>query len=92
MLQITGQDQKVYQSKVDTSGRIVLPAEVRLAFGLKVGSPVLVIQDEAGVHLETPDQALRALRDYFMKLAPPEISMVEELIQEHREEAARENE
>ena len=92
MEQPIGYEQKVYQSKVDTSGRIVLPSEVRAAFGLTVGSPVTVIQDERGVHLETEAQALRALQEYFMQLAPPHVSMVDELIQEHREEAARENE
>jgi AbrB family looped-hinge helix DNA binding protein len=88
--QNSGQGHKVYQSRVDKSGRIVLPAEVRSAFGLKVGSPVLVVQDETGVRLETPEHALRALQEYFMKLAPPGVSMVDELIQEHREEAERE--
>ncbi len=86
------QEHKVYRSKIDKSGRIVLPAEVRGALGVAKGDSVLVVRDEAGVHLETSEQALRAIQDYFMKLVPPGVSLADEIIQEHREEAARERE
>ncbi len=81
---------RVFGAQVDGSGRIVLPAEVRAAFGLKKGSKVTVVQDDAGVHIQTPEQALRAIQDYFKKLVPPGVSLADEIIQEHREEAARE--
>jgi AbrB family looped-hinge helix DNA binding protein len=84
--------QRVFGAKVDASGRIVLPAEVRTAFGLKKGSKVTVVQDDAGLHIQTPEQALRAIREYFRKLVPPGVSLADEIIQEHREEAAREQE
>jgi AbrB family looped-hinge helix DNA binding protein len=83
---------RVFGAKVDGSGRIVLPAEVRSAFGLKKGTNVTVVQDAAGVHIQTPEQALRAIQEYFQKLVPPGVSLADELIQEHREEAARERE
>jgi AbrB family looped-hinge helix DNA binding protein len=81
---------RFFGAKVDSSGRIVLPAEVRTAFGLKKGSQVTVVHDDAGVHIQTPEQALRAIQDYFKKLVPPGVSLADEIIQEHREEAARE--
>ncbi|QDU45202.1 SpoVT / AbrB like domain protein [Symmachiella dynata] len=83
---------RVFGATVDGSGRIVLPAEVRAAFGLKKGSEVSVVQDETGVHLQTPQQALRAIQAYFQNLVPPEVSLADEVIQEHRDEAARERE
>jgi len=90
--QHVGHEHRVYRSKVDRSGRIVLPAEVRESLGVGEGDAVLVIRDERGVHLETPEQALEAIQDYFMKLVPAGVSLADEIIQEHREEAARERE
>jgi AbrB family looped-hinge helix DNA binding protein len=86
----SGQEHRVYQSRVDKSGRIVLPAEIRTTLGVGVGDSVLVIQEGMSVGIVTPQQALRQAQEYFMKLAPPSVSMVDELIQEHREEAKRE--
>ena len=88
----SGEERRVFGAKVDASGRIVLPAEVRSAYGLKKGSRVTVVQDKTGVHIQTPEQALRAIQDYFQKLVPPGVSLADEIIQEHREEAAREQE
>ena len=83
-------EHKVYRSKIDKSGRIVLPAELRTALGVGVGDSVLVVQDGKSVEIVTPQQALRQAQEYFIKLAPRGVSMVDELIQEHREEAERE--
>lgn len=86
------EERRVFGAKVDGSGRIVLPAELRSAFGLKKGTRVTVIQDRTGVHIQTPEQALRAIQDYFRKLVPPGVSLADEVIQEHRDEVAREQE
>jgi AbrB family looped-hinge helix DNA binding protein len=88
----SGEERRVFGARVDGSGRIVLPAEVRSAFGLKKGTNVTVVQDGAGVHIQTPEQALRAIQEYFQKLVPPGVSLADEIIEEHREEAAREQE
>jgi AbrB family looped-hinge helix DNA binding protein len=86
----SGEGRRVFGAKVDGSGRIVLPAEVRSAFGLHKGSKVTVVQDGTGVHIQTPEQALRAIQQYFQKLVPPGVSLANEIIEEHREEVARE--
>jgi AbrB family looped-hinge helix DNA binding protein len=88
----SGEGRKVFGAKVDGSGRIVLPAAVRTAFGLHKGSKVTVVQDKAGVYIQTPEQALRAIQEYFKKLVPSGVSLADEIIQEHREEVARERE
>jgi AbrB family looped-hinge helix DNA binding protein len=85
-------EHKVYQSKIDKSGRIVLPAEVRSALGVSEGDSVLVVQEGDSVEILTRQEALRQAQDYFMKLAAPEVCMSDELIKERREEAARERE
>ena len=86
----SGEEPKVYRSKVDASGRIVLAADLRSALDLHEGDAVLLVQDGETVRIETPEQALKAAQDYFCKLAPPERIFSEELLKERRDEAARE--
>lgn len=93
MEQVSGeasQQSKVYRSKVDASGRIVLAADLRTALGLHEGDAVLLVKDGETLRIETPQQALKAAQDYFCKLSPAERVFSEELLQERREEAARE--
>ena len=83
-------DGVVYRARLDRSGRIVLPHAVRVGLHIAVGDEVLVIQTPDGFRIETPEQALRAAQDYFCSLAEPGVSVVDELMAERREEAARE--
>jgi len=85
-----GQEQKVYQSKIDKSGRIVLPADVRATLGVAEGDSVLVVQEGDSVEILTMRQAIRQAQEYFCRLVPAQVSLVDELVQERREEAARE--
>lgn len=79
-----------FQSKVDQSGRIVLPAELRSELGIAPGDTVNLLKDEAGVHVQTQQQALKALQEYFGKIVPTGVNLVDELIAERRAEAERE--
>jgi AbrB family transcriptional regulator (stage V sporulation protein T) len=80
----------VWQTKLDASGRIVLPAEARLELGLDQGDEVLLVRDEHGLHVKTPAQLVREVQAYFSALWPKERSVTEELLRERREEALRE--
>jgi AbrB family looped-hinge helix DNA binding protein len=82
----------IYQSKVDSSGRISLPAEIRASLGVEVGDLVIVKQEGSSIAILTPMQALRKAQEYFQRLVPPGVSLAEEIIQEHRDEVARERE
>lgn len=84
------EEPKVYRSKVDSSGRIVLAADLREELQLHEGDAVLVVKDGPTVRIETPQQALKAAQDFFCALAPAERIFSEELLQERREEAKRE--
>jgi AbrB family looped-hinge helix DNA binding protein len=90
MENVSGEEPKIYRSKVDASGRIVLAADLRSALDLHEGDSVLLVQDGETVRIETPEQALKAAQDYFCKLAPPQQIFSEELLKERRDEAARE--
>jgi AbrB family looped-hinge helix DNA binding protein len=90
MQDLTPLDAHVYRARIDRSGRIVLPQPVREDLQLAFGDEVLVVQTTDGYRIETPEQALRAAQDYLSSLVPPGVSIVDELLAERREEAARE--
>lgn len=85
-----GDVERVFRSRLDSSGRIVLPREVRERLSLKFGDGILLIDDANGVRIETPEQSLREAQSYFSKLVEPGVSVVDELLLERREEATRE--
>ncbi|WP_081838496.1 AbrB/MazE/SpoVT family DNA-binding domain-containing protein [Thermogemmatispora carboxidivorans] len=84
------QHPRVYRSKVDMSGRIVLPAEVRSRQHIHTGDQVILIEQPDGLQVKTQEQALREAQDFFATLAPLDMPLSEELIRERREEASRE--
>ncbi len=77
--------------RIDKSGRVGMPAELRTELGLSDGSRVHWVKDASGVRIETAEEALKALQHYFAKLVPPGVSLADELIAERREETARES-
>lgn len=80
----------VWQTKIDASGRIVLPAEARAELGLERGSEVVLVRDGEGLHVKTPAQLAAEVQDYFAALWPNERDVAAELIRDRRDEAARE--
>src|SRR5690242_11036126 len=79
-----------YRTTVDKAGRMVLPAEARKRSGIKVGDPVFVEADGEGIHVLTLAQLLERVQAAFAPYKRPGESVVEELIRERREEAAKE--
>ncbi|MDM7324086.1 MAG: AbrB/MazE/SpoVT family DNA-binding domain-containing protein [Thermus sp.] len=76
--------------QLGSKGRVVLPAEVREALGLKEGERLLLRQGPEGtLELVSFRQIARRARGLWRNLAPGE-SLVEELIRDRREEARRE--
>ncbi len=73
-------------------GRVVLPAELRKAFGIEDGADVVFSRTEHGIEIRTIDEAIRQAQAICAKYIRPGVSMVDELIRERREEAAREEE
>ena len=72
-------------------GRIVIPAPMREAMGLKDGGKLYARLDDGELRLFTPETGARKLRAIVRKFAPAGVSLAEELISERRAEAAREN-
>lgn len=80
----------VFRARLDASGRIVVPAELRYALGVSAGDALLLYPDRAGFHAETPNQALSQVRQFFAALAPEGVDLVGELAADRRAYAGRE--
>jgi len=85
-----GQEPRTYHTKLDASGRIVIPAEVRQRNKLGEGDTIVVVDDENGLHVKTLEQAIAEAQAYFCSHIPASVNLVDELIAERREEAKRE--
>ena len=79
----------LYKVRLAAGGRIVIPAEVRQLLGIQVGEELLLTLDEVGFRLTTSRQAIRQAQSLFAKMKGEE-SVVEELLRERRDEAAKE--
>lgn len=77
--------------RVGPQGRVVIPAQFREALDIDAGDTLMVRADKGRLVLEKPEQVLARLKSTFDEV-PPEVSLVDELIAERREEARKENE
>ena len=77
--------------KIEKSGRILIPAAVRRQFGLKEGTEMILRVDEDGIQMGTREQALTRIHKRLRRYIPDGRCLSEELIQERRAEAEREN-
>ncbi len=76
---------------VGDRGRVVLPAAVRSALDLRPGTRMLVSTEPDGSLRLRPYRAVaEQSRGLLAKLAPADVSMVDELLAERRVEAERE--
>ena len=77
---------QVHNLKVDASGHVVLPSETRERLHISGGDTVIIVEDEAGVHLKTRDQLLAEAQASFATLAPKDVLLSKEILQERRSE------
>ena len=76
--------------KMSEGGRVVVPAEIRQALGLKEGDTVLWELKNGEALLTTRSARLRRAQEMVRKYVPEGVSLVDELIAERRAEAERE--
>jgi AbrB family looped-hinge helix DNA binding protein len=81
---------RAYRTVISSKGQVVIPAELREQFGLEKGTPA-TWSEEQGRLVLTPitKRRLREIRG-FLKPAPGEPSMFEELFAERERERKRE--
>lgn len=69
-------------------GRVVIPAHLRKALDLKPGDTLIARQDGESIVLERRENLVKRLQARFAHV-PQDVSLVDELIEERRAEAAR---
>jgi len=79
-------------ARMGKNGRLVIPAPIREAVGLKPGDRVEISLDEYGVRIRTMRQQIAEARAALRKFVKPGRSLSKELIAERRLEAKREEE
>ena len=72
-------------------GRVVVPAPLRKALGIDVGTELVVRIEGNRLVLETRPSALRRLKARFAAI-PANVDLAQEIIDERRREVAREEE
>ena len=78
------------KTKIHEGGRLVIPAAYRKALGLKPGDEVQLLLEDDEIRLLSTRRAITRAQAFTRKLVPKGRSMVEDLLRERREEAARE--
>ena len=77
--------------RVGPQGRLVIPARIRREMGIAPGEILIARTKDGQLVLEKADQVLARLKTTFDNV-PADVSLVDELIAERREEAKRESE
>ena len=79
-----------HRVRLDKAGRIVIPAGLRRHWHLKTGDTLLLTEEASGATLRTLDNVIKETGAYFKRFIPAGVSLVDELLADRRDEAARE--
>ena len=60
---------EISRVRVDPSGRVVVPSELRQKLGIEPGCELILSADDEGIHLQTFDQAVRAAQERWPRTA-----------------------
>jgi AbrB family looped-hinge helix DNA binding protein len=83
---------QTYTTRLEKSGRILIPVAVRRHLGLSEGSQVLVKVEESGaLQVTSRSQALATVREQIRKYIPAGQDLAGELIRDRRAEVERED-
>ena len=77
-------------SRIDSGGRVTIPAKYRKALGLRAGDEVVIRLEDAQVRLYSREQARKRAQEYVLSLTDPHVSLADELIRDRKQEAPRE--
>ena len=76
--------------RIDSAGRVLIPAELRAAMGLEEGTTVLAWHERGELHLVSAKAASADAQKLARKLISGRDSLADELIADRRTEARRE--
>jgi len=75
--------------RIGAGGRLVIPAQLREKLDVKPGDTVWLEEEQGEVRITSVRQAIRHAQELVAQQVAPERSLVDELIAERRDEAAR---
>lgn len=78
-----------FTSRIEPSGRLLIPAALRQKLGLTAGSEMVIDEADGILHIQTREGAVRNIQKYFAQFSDGK-SWSQELISERRVEARRE--
>lgn len=76
--------------QVGSGGRVVIPAEMRTAMGVGEGDILSAQVIDGELRLLSQEMAIRKAQELVRRYIPEGVSLVDQLIEERRSEAARE--
>lgn len=76
--------------RIGPQGRVVIPVEMREALGMSPGTVVAMHVEGRRLVIERPEDILSRLRDELRAAVPAGTSVVDELIEDRRADARRE--
>lgn len=76
----------IWQTTVDGSGRVLVPAHLRHELHASKGTTLLWVRNDEGIHLKTFEQSLSEIQSYYGRLSPKEDVWSEEIIARRRSE------
>lgn len=79
-----------HTAHVSSGGRVVIPAKLRKAIGLRTGDAVIIRLTKDGLIITTPERAVRAAQALVKEYVPGDQRLAEQLIAERRDEAKQE--
>lgn len=80
----------IFHGRIGKGGRLVIPAEVRQQLHLDEGAEVVMEVSADGLRLAGIDQTVKEIQAYCRQFVPEGESVVDELLRERKDEAARE--
>lgn len=78
------------QVQLDDCGQILIPAEMRKAMNVKAGDTLFLHYEKDGLRVQKRMQRIAAAQALVRRYIPEDVSLVDGLIAERREEARRE--
>ena len=81
----------VIHTKISEGRRVAIPVELCQRYGIEPGDPVVLEASDSGIVMRPLHAVIREVQAYFADVAPPSVSLSEELLRDRREEAERES-
>ena len=78
------------KTQIGEGGRVVVPARYRKELGLKPGDDVILVLEDGEVRITTLPMVIQRAQEIVRRYNPEGRSLVDELIRERVDEAARE--